>query len=206
MESIAMDIAASPVATLILVITVGISLYGLYAKPQLIDKWVLRPYDLIHRKRWHTVLTSGFIHADIGHLFFNMFSFYFFAFTLEARIGSLRFLILYIFSMVLADITTILKHRDHRGYSSLGASGAVAGVLFSFILLFPYAELMIFLIPFPIPSPIFAILYLAYCYYAGRKAVDMINHEAHFWGALAGLILTTIMAPEALVAFFDYLI
>lgn len=201
-----MELAESPVATLILVITVGISLYGLYAKPQLIDKWVLRPYDLIHRKRWYTVLTSGFIHADIGHLFFNMFSFYFFAFTLEARIGSLRFLILYIFSMVLADITTILKHRDHRGYSSLGASGAVAGVLFSFILLFPYAELMIFPIPFPIPSPIFAILYLAYCYYAGRKAVDMINHEAHFWGALAGLILTTIMAPEALVAFFDYLI
>ncbi len=201
-----MDIAASPIAALILVITVGISLYGLYANPQLIDKWVLRPYDLIHRKQWHTVLTSGFIHADIGHLFFNMFSFYFFAFTLEARIGSLRFLILYIVSMVLADITTILKHRDHRGYSSLGASGAVAGVLFSFILLFPYAELMIFPIPYPIPSPIFAILYLAYCYYAGRKAVDMINHEAHFWGALAGLILTTIMAPEALVAFFDYLI
>ena len=69
-----MDIAASPIAALILVITVGISLYGLYANPRLIDKWVLRPYDLIHRKQWHTVITSGFIHADIGHLFFNMFS------------------------------------------------------------------------------------------------------------------------------------
>lgn len=201
-----MDIANAPIATLILLITVGISLYGLYLKPSLIDSWVLRPYNFIHRKQWYTIITSGFIHADLGHLFFNMFSFFFFAFSLEARIGSTQFLFLYMVSMILADVTTILKHRNHQGYSSLGASGAVAGVLFSYIIFFPYAKLLIFPIPFPIPAPIFALLYLAYCYYAGRKAVDMINHEAHFWGALAGFIITALLAPSAIVEFFQYLL
>ncbi|MFW6232412.1 MAG: rhomboid family intramembrane serine protease, partial [Bacteroidota bacterium] len=113
------------------------------------------------------------------------------------------FLIIYFVSLVLSDVSSVIKHKDNPSYRSVGASGAIAGVLFSFILYAPTSTIMIFPIPFPIPSPIFGLLYLAYSFFAARKQADMINHEAHFWGAVSGMAVTVILEPRVLAHFFN---
>jgi len=134
---------------------------------------------------------------------FNMISFYFFAFNLETVIGSANLLIIYLGSMVLADISTVLKNKDNPEYYALGASGAISGVIFASILLFPGMKIGIIFFPVGIPAPIFGLLYLTYCYFAAKRAGDYINHEAHFWGALAGAILLIILIPNVLPFFVE---
>jgi membrane associated rhomboid family serine protease len=194
----------SPAALIIFCATIGISLYALYGKRQnLIDKFALQPWKVFRQMTWYQTITSGFLHADMMHMMFNMLTFYFFAFQLEKVIGTGSFVVIYFGSMMLADVTSLLKHKDDYAYRSIGASGAISGVLFSFILFFPKAPLGIMFLPIPIPAPIFAVLYLAYCYYAARHADDMINHEAHFWGALAGVVLTVLLKPNVVDYFLN---
>lgn len=198
-----MDIFTAPVALLIFCSTILISLYSFYYNPQLIDRWVLRPYSVVYGRKWHLLISSGFIHSNFSHLAFNMMTFFFFAFALENRIDSMNFFIIYFAGMILSDIPTVMKKKNDLDYRSLGASGAISAVLFSYILLFPATKLYIFIIPLPIPAPIFGILYLAYCWYAARKANDFINHEAHFWGAVTGIILTMFLIPNSINDFID---
>lgn len=183
----------APVASVILAITLLVSFLA-FSNPELKLKLMLHPYSIHRGTRVWSVITSGFIHADLGHLAMNMISFYFFAFTLEATIGSIQFGVLYLAGMVLADVSTILKYKDHYGYYSLGASGAVSAVLFSFILYFPKVGIYLFFIPIPIDAYIFAGLYLIYSIYASRQS-SQINHEAHFYGALSGLAITILFNP-----------
>ena len=109
---------------LILALTVIVSLAGLYLSPKIIERCMLRPYWLKRAGEYERLITSGFVHADLWHLAFNMLTFYFFAFALEDRIGSLKLLTLYLLGLVLSDLGTYLKHRDNPDYASLGASGA----------------------------------------------------------------------------------
>lgn len=198
-----MNEMGSPVAIIIFIATIGVTLYTWYRDQQLYYKWMLNPYNFVHEKQYHTVLTSGLLHADFMHLIFNMITFYFFAFKLETILGSFGFLILYLGSMILSDISTIVKHKDNPGYNSVGASGAISGVLFSYILFSPYSKLILFPIPIPIPAVLFAVLYLVYSQYAAKKGADGINHEAHFWGALAGVIITIIIEPRSISIFLN---
>jgi membrane associated rhomboid family serine protease len=198
-----MEFTNSPAALVIFFATVGLSLYAMYANQGLFHRWVLNPYTLYHDKKYSQVITSGLLHADMMHLLFNMVTFYFFAFQLESIIGTVQFVIIYFGSMILSDISTIIKHKDNPNYNSVGASGAIAGVLFSFILFSPMSKIMIFPIPIPIPAFIFGILYLVWCWYAARKAEDMINHDAHFWGALAGVVITLILNPQIVTYFLS---
>lgn len=191
----------SPASLIILCVTIGVSLYSLYYRHDLIERFLFSPWRVFYQKKWYLSITSGFLHGDLMHLLFNMLTFYFFAFPLERTIGVPRFLVIYFGSMVLSHITTLLKNKDNPEYRSLGASGGISGVLFSFVLFYPKESLMIFMVPFPIPAPVFALLYLVYCYWAARKAKDLINHEAHFWGALAGIVLTVLMFPEVIEFF-----
>lgn len=194
-----------PGAGLIFAATIAVSLYALYARNDLIDRLILRPWSFFRDRKWFTVISSGFLHADLFHLTFNMLTFYFFAFELEAAMGTRDFLILYFASMVLADVTSILKHKDDYAYASLGASGAVSGVVFASILYNPGMSLGVVLFPIPIPAPIFALLYLAFCHFAGRKQYDNVNHEAHFWGALSGVVVTAALQPSVITNFFNQL-
>ena len=196
-----MDIQSSPFATIIIIVTIGISLYCLFGKSNLYDRLLLHPWSIVKYNKWYMFITSGFVHADIPHLMFNMLSFFFFAFSLEQIIGSLNFVIIYFISLILSNVSTVIKHRNDYRYRAVGASGAISGVLFSYILFEPTSKIMVFFIPIGIPAPIFALLYLAYCYFASKKAADSINHEAHLWGALAGLILTIILVPDILPDF-----
>jgi membrane associated rhomboid family serine protease len=182
---------------LILLTTISVSLAGLYALPAIIERSMLRPYWLRRNGEYERLITSGFVHADLWHLAFNMLTFYFFAFALEERIGSLKLLTLYLLGLVLSDLGTYFKHRDNPEYASLGASGAISAVLFASIVYFPHQSLFILPFPFPIPAPLFAVAYLAYTYYSARHPTGRINHDAHLGGALTGLAFVAVTTPSA---------
>jgi len=194
----------APVASLIFVFTIITSLYAFYDN-SLYGKFMLHPYSVSKGKNVFTLITSGLIHADWMHLAFNMFTFYAFAFTLETLMGSWRLGMLYFVCLILSDIPTVFKYKDSFNYNSLGASGAISGVLFSYILFNPMAKLYIMFIPIGIPAVVFGFLYLIYCAYASKNSRDGINHDAHFYGALTGLIFTIIFVPGIIQNFITVL-
>jgi membrane associated rhomboid family serine protease len=181
----------------IFVITIVVSLLGLFAVPKLIEKSLLRPYYLMREREYERLITSGFVHADMGHLIFNMITFFFFAFPLEQHIGGIRFVALYFIGMVLSEIGTCIKHRNNPQYASLGASGAILAVLFAYIVYFPDRSLIFLLLPVPIPAPLFAVLYLAYTWWSARQSKGRINHDAHLGGAITGLAFVAVTDPGA---------
>ncbi len=185
------------IALLIFIVTIVASLAGLYAKPQIIERSLFRPYWFQRRRQYETLVTSGFVHADLPHLIFNMVTFWFFAFPLERQIGSLRFAVLYFAALAVSDLGTYLKHRNDPQYASLGASGAISAVLFAAIVYFPWMKLFIIPIPLPIPAPLFAVGYVAYSWYSARQARGRINHDAHLGGALFGLLFVLVTDPSA---------
>lgn len=176
--------------------TVAMSLYALYINHSIIPRWVLNPYKVTKEGQWYRLITSGIVHANMPHLLFNMITFFFFAAYLERMAGTATFMAIYIVALILSDIPTLIRKKDDPDYNSVGASGAISGVLFAYILYNPMSSIFIFPIPIPIPAVVFAILYLVYSQYAAKKQGDRINHSAHFWGALAGLITTIVLDPQ----------
>ncbi|MBY0245400.1 MAG: rhomboid family intramembrane serine protease [Sphingobacteriaceae bacterium] len=195
----------TPVASIIFIFTVLTSIYA-FNNPQIYGKFMLHPYSIYRKKEWHTFITSGFIHADWSHLLFNMFTFVFFAFPLEQLLGHFVFAVLYLLGMILSDIPTVLRHKNSYQYHSLGASGAISAVLFSYILFFPLAKIFIMFIPIGIPAVIFGLLYLVYCWYMSKRNDDNINHDAHFFGALVGILLTILVVPNIIGHFLNTLL
>jgi membrane associated rhomboid family serine protease len=185
------------IALIIFAVTIVTSLVGLYAAPQLIERSLFRPYWFLREKQYATLITSGFMHADLPHLIFNMVTFWFFGFQLERTIGPVAFGVLYVLSLALSELGTYLKHRDKPEYASLGASGAITAVLFASIVYHPEQSLIILPIPVPIPGPLYAILFVAYSWYSARQNRGRINHDAHLGGALVGLAFVLLTDPGA---------
>ena len=188
---------AQPAATAIFVVTIAISLLGMYRMPQIIERSLFRPYWFVRARHFATIFTSGFVHADIGHLLFNMVTFFFFAFPLESHIGTWRFVLLYAIGLVLSHSCSYFKHKDNQAYASLGASGAISAVLFTYIVYFPLSTLIVFPLPIPIPAALFAVAYVGYSWWAAQQARGRINHDAHFCGALSGLAFVAGTDPGA---------
>ncbi|SEM25822.1 Rhomboid family protein [Aquimarina amphilecti] len=149
----------------------------------------------IRRGEQIRMLTSGFLHVDHMHLFFNMFTLYFFAPVVLNALGNVKFLVVYFCSLVVGNLFSLFFHKDEYHYSAVGASGAVSGIIFSAILFQPGMNLYLMLIPIPIPAYIFGIGYLLYSIYGMKSRAGNIGHDAHFGGAVGGYIVTLILAP-----------
>jgi len=187
-------IKTAPVASFIFAITIATSLWAFY-NDNIYANMILNPYGVSRGYRVYTVITSGMIHGDYMHLFFNMLSYSFFAFDLEPQLGHWQFGLLYTLSLILSDLPSIYKHKNDEWYNSLGASGAVSAVIFSAIMYNPVGLMGIMFLPFRIYAVVFGVLYLVYCNYASKQARDNINHDAHFFGALSGLLITIVLHP-----------
>lgn len=216
--SLQSTIKLSPVATFIFLATIATSIVA-FSNEFLKQKFMLRPYSFVHQKNYFTILTSGLIHANYLHLAMNMLAFYYFAFFLDDAfvrletgkylhsepsatqdminmvLGHGKFLILYVGCMFIADITTIIKYKEVPSYASLGASGAISGVVISSVIIAPAALRTISI--FGLPGWLFALLYIGVSYYLAQRSNDNIGHEAHLWGALGAIFLTPILYPQA---------
>ena len=144
--------------------------------------------------------SSGFLHVDFNHLFINMLSLYFFAGYVVYSLGEMKFLALYLSSLYIGNYLSFLYHNQQNEYTAVGASGAVSGVVYSAVLLYPDMKMLLIFFPIPLPGYIMASIYLIYTIYGMRKQGDNIGHTAHFGGALAGLIATIAFAPGVLIS------
>ncbi len=192
-------------AYVILIATVITSLSAWYLFPHFFEDGMLRPYYTIREHRWYQLITSGFLHADFLHLFFNMFTFYIFGPYLEHILGTPIFTGMYFTALIVSSLPSLIKHKDDPSFASLGASGAVEAVIFSFILFYPWQPLYIMFIPIGIPALIFGILFLAYSIYESRRNRGIINHDAHIAGAMAGIVFTIAFRPESFQIFIHQL-
>ena len=152
----------------------------------------------IREGEYFRLLSSGFLHVNTTHLLFNMFTFYFFVNIVVVMLGTVSFLGLFLGSLLAGNFFAYYFHFKDSYYSAVGASGAVTGVLFSALLLYPNIELMLFLIPIPIPGYLFGIGYILYTLYGMKAQNDTIGHTAHFGGAIGGILITLLVKPEVL--------
>jgi membrane associated rhomboid family serine protease len=142
------------------------------------------------------ILTSGFLHVDTAHLFLNMLTLYFFADVVIGSLGSFSFLLIYVASLLLGNLLSYYFHKDEYEYNAVGASGAVSGIIYAAILLYPDMSLYMFFIPIPIPAYVFGIGYMLYSIYGMKNRIGNIGHDAHFGGAVGGYILTLVLVPQ----------
>lgn len=161
-------------------------------------------YSFFNRYKFHVgsvkngeqirVFSSGFLHADMQHLLFNMLTLYFFSGIVVDYLGTMGFLIVYLGGLIFGNLLSLYFHENENHYSAIGASGAVTGILYSAILFEPTNALYLFFIPIPIPAYIFGIGYLLYSIYGMKNSIGNIGHDAHFGGAVAGYVITLLMA------------
>jgi len=193
---------------IIVIITSLVSVTVFYNHDEL-NKMVFWPAMIRERRQYYRFITSGFIHADWMHLIFNMITLYYFGRIVETYFqqifGKGIFILFYLLSMIAADIQTYFRHRNDYSYRSLGASGAVSAVLFASILFNPWAKIYLFFIPIGIPAFIFGVLYLGFCVYMSKRGSDGINHNAHLWGAVFGILFTIVLEPRIITFFIQQL-
>jgi membrane associated rhomboid family serine protease len=202
-----MPSSATFVNLAIIAVTCVVSFAG-FSNPRLIDRLILWPPAITRGREYWRLASCGLIHADGQHLLFNMITLYFFGGLIErfyaSRVGGIGYLLFYVGGLVVSSLPSWQRHRDDAGYRSLGASGAVSAALFAFILLQPWATIYVFVVP--VPAIVYAVLYLAYTIYMDRQRTDRINHSAHLWGAMYGIVVTGLVEPRALGAFVRQLL
>lgn len=166
---------------------------------KLTDELLFSTSKIIREHEYHRLFSSVFIHAGFGHLLFNMISFYSFAMSIEYVYGLKNTAFIYLSSGLGGSLLSLLLNRKNMDYLALGASGAVSGIIFASIFLIPGGSVYIFLIPFPVPAWIFAILFVLGSIYGIDRHVGNIGHDAHLGGALTGILVTGMIKPLALM-------
>lgn len=196
-------------ATLILIIvTVAASIYS-WNNPAIQQRWMFNPFTVHNARQYYRFLSSGFIHSNSLHLIFNMIALYFFGGVIE-RIymntfgakGVIYYLITYLAGIIVSNIKTYVKYKNSSYYNSLGASGGVASILFASIIYRPTSSICLYF-AICIPAFILGAIYLIYTYYSGKKLSDNINHDAHLFGSLFGIVFTILLRPVVIVEFIE---
>lgn len=186
------------VVFLIIAINVIFSIQG-FNTPQFVEKYIFYVGKIRWGKEYFRLLTSGFLHANWSHLLFNMMTLFFFGGTLVSVIGPFLFCLVYLISLLGGNLLALYIKKDDANYRALGASGAVSGVLYAFILLFPWNDIYLFFIPIGIPAWIFGIMFIGISIYGVRSNKGNIGHEAHLGGAITGLLTMIVLRPNAFV-------
>ena len=196
--------------TLYIVIVTGVVSFLAFQNRETLAKLMFNPYLVKHSNQWYRSVTHAFIHSGWMHLLVNMWVLWNFGGLVENAFASERgnlgvpiFLGLYLGGILFATLPSFKRHQNNFHYNSLGASGAVAAVLFASIYFNPTMDLIIMFIPIPIPAVVFGLLYLALEWYMDKKSNDHIAHDAHFWGAAFGFIYAVIMVPSQLELFIE---
>lgn len=191
-------------------ITLLISWYA-FSKPDIIKRFAMDPWQVSTNQEYYRFLTSGFLHANFSHLLWNMFSFYFFGTVVEyyfsaifGEAGPWCFIGFYLMAIIVSDVPTYFKKRHQPGYSSVGASGGVAAIIFASIIFQPLEDICLYGV-LCFPGFILGTVYLIYSYYKGKKSNDHINHEAHLYGALFGLLFCIVTYPASINHFINEL-
>jgi len=198
--------------TVIIAAITAITSVMAFSNPNLIEELIFWPYRIWRNNEWHRLVSSGFIHADMGHLFFNMFSFYSFGVLVESEFrqifgakGLTLYVLMYFAAIAMADVYHLFTQKDNFSYRALGASGGVSAVIFASILLNPFGHIgFIFFPGNGIPAWAFGPLYLLYCAYMAKRGGDNIGHTAHLTGAVFGFIFPAIFEPGLLTDFIRY--
>ncbi len=197
------------ITLVIVAITVLVS-WRAFNDARLLDRLILWPPAVERHKQYDRLLTHGFIHADWMHLLFNMVTLWSFGGAVERVfvewMGPAGYVGFYLSAIVVAMLPTYLRHRHDTRYRSLGASGGVSAVLFSFILFDPWSKLIIFPIPVPIPAILFAVIYVGYSIWMDRRGGGNVNHSAHLWGAAYGVLFTLLLEPRVFTHFTQTLL
>lgn len=190
----------------IIFLTTVISLAG-FRYGKVVDELIFWPPAINKQYQYYRFITCGLIHADYMHLIFNMVTLYFFGTIMESMyqrelgLPGYYYLALYIGALIVSNIPTYLKHRNDYDYRSLGASGAVSAVLFAFILMSPWQRIIVLV--FPVPAIVYGAIFLVYSVYMSKRGGDHVNHDAHFYGALFGILFTIIARPIVLDIFIN---
>ena len=172
-----------------------------FSNRELMDKLIFYPPAIAEQKQWYRFFSNGLIHADFSHLALNMLSLYFVGdlangafIQIFGNSGSLLYLIMYISALAVCLVPTYMSNKSNYYYRSLGASGAISAVIFAGIFLFPESPLSFFFIPIQIPGFIFGPLYLIVTAYFAKRGGSYINHSAHLWGALYGIVFLIVLS------------
>ncbi|MBO6575249.1 MAG: rhomboid family intramembrane serine protease [Rhodothermales bacterium] len=196
----------SPATFMLMVVTVLVSGYALHSRPDLMETLAFRPRRVRDNNEYYRLGTAWLVHVGIGHLALNLFTLYFFGRALEAMLGTAAFLVIFFVSELAANGMTFWLRRDSPSYASVGASGAVSGVLFAFALYRPLDLIYVFA-ALPIPAWLFAILFVVLSIAAMKRPGGQggIAHEAHLGGALGGILAAFAMNPSVFGIFFGRL-
>lgn len=186
--------SAGVVWLIILAITAYVSYRGL-SDQKYLDQYSFHVDSILIRKDYKRLLTSGFVHASWMHLIFNLIAFHSFSTSIEIVLGTTKYLVIYFGSLIGGNLFALFIHRNHGDYSAVGASGAVSGLVFAAIGLFPGMEIGLLFLPYRIPSWLYGLLYVLYSLYGIKSQRDNIGHEAHLGGGLVGLLITCMFTP-----------
>ena len=196
------------ITLIIIIITCLVSITA-FSNSKIHDDLIFYPPAITYDKQYYRFFTCGLIHADFMHLLFNMVTLYFFGKGLENHYMGILGLqhyyypILYVGALIASNIPTYIKKMDDYNYRSLGASGAVCAVLFAYILISPWDTIYLYFIK--MPAILYAVLFLAYSIYMSRRGGDNVNHDAHLWGALFGVVFTIAVHPDVVHIFMNEL-
>ncbi|WP_339608547.1 rhomboid family intramembrane serine protease [Roseivirga seohaensis] len=195
--------------TYILMAVIGLVTYFAWERPEWHRRLMLNPYTVVHEKKYYQLITSGFVHNNGIHLLLNLFTLYFFGLAIEqifysyfGDLGLVLYILLFITAVIVANIPTTIKHKNNYNYNSLGASGGVSALVMAFILFDPIRDLCLYAI-ICLPGYILGGLFIVYSIIMSKRNTDNINHDAHLFGAIYGVIFTLLLRPSTFAYFIE---